>query len=182
MFLNTKLETSSKSIKVAFIGCGKFVSMFLAQYNQLQKIVIDTIVDINIDNAKNNCFKSGLKFETIEKINFVNSLEEAIDRDIEIFIEATGHTKNYNADVAAYAKKDSKIGEKLDGEGGFCTRRKLVTSKKSKQENILPFGLTDGAIVKRNIKKDESIKLSDVDLKLTDDIIKARQYQYDLIS
>tara|TARA_B110000971_G_scaffold40895_1_gene40110 strand:+ start:841 stop:1017 length:177 start_codon:yes stop_codon:yes gene_type:complete len=58
----------------------------------------------------------------------------------------------------------------------------LVTSKKSKQENILPLGLTDGAIVKRNIKKDESIKLSDVDLKLTDDIIKARQYQYDLIS
>ena len=96
--------------------------------------------------------------------------------------KATGHTKNYNADVAAYAKKDLKIGEKLDGEGGFCTRGKLVTSKKSKQENILPLGLTDGAIVKRNIKKDESIKLSDVDLKLTDDIIKARQYQYDLIS
>jgi len=38
MFLNTKLETSSKSIKVAFIGCGKFVSMFLAQYNQLKKL------------------------------------------------------------------------------------------------------------------------------------------------
>ena len=52
MFLNTKLQSREKQIKVAFIGCGKFVSMFLAQYNQLQKITIDTIVDINIDNAK----------------------------------------------------------------------------------------------------------------------------------
>ena len=49
MFLNTKLQSREKPIKVAFIGCGKFVSMFLAQYNQLQKITIDTIVDINKD-------------------------------------------------------------------------------------------------------------------------------------
>ena len=47
MFLNTKLQSREKPIKVAFIGCGKFVSMFLAQYNQLQKIIID----INIDNT-----------------------------------------------------------------------------------------------------------------------------------
>ena len=51
MFLNTKLQSREKPIKVAFIGCGKFVSMFLAQYNQLQKITIDTIIDINIDNT-----------------------------------------------------------------------------------------------------------------------------------
>ena len=57
MFLNTKLQSREKPIKVTFIGCGKFVSMFLAQYNQLQKITIDTIVDINIDNAKKNCLK-----------------------------------------------------------------------------------------------------------------------------
>ena len=430
MFLNTKLQFREKSIKVAFIGCGKFVSMFLAQYNQLQKITIDTIIDINIDNAKKNCLKSGLNIETINKINFITSLDEAIDRDVEVFIEATGnpivgtihaikiiknkrhiilvnveadvicgkyladlakennvicsmaygdqpslileqvewarlngflvvsagkgtkyhpefeystpdtvwgyygltkdhaeiesgmnakmfnsflcgdksaiemcavsnganlkcpsngltfppvgvydiakklipkekgglidyegqvevissidmnkitipndlrwgvyivikaqnqyvkncfkdygmatdvsgiysaiwrpyhyiglelaqsiysialdkratgHTKNYNADVAAYAKKDLNIGDKLDGEGGFCTRGKLVTSKKSKVGNILALGLTDGAIIKRKIKKDECIKLSDVNLKLPIEVIKARQYQYDLI-
>ena len=54
MFLHTKLQSREKPIKVAFIRCGKFVSMFLAQYNQLQKIIIDTIVDINIYNAKKN--------------------------------------------------------------------------------------------------------------------------------
>ena len=430
MYLNTKLEEYNGTISVAFIGCGKFISMFLAQYNQLKKIRIDTIIDLKIDQAKKNCLNSGLSKESINKINFVSSIDEAFDRDIEIFIEATGnpivgtihaikiikqkkhvilvnveadvtcgkylsdlakennvicsmaygdqpslimeqiewarlngfsvvcagkgtkyhpsfeystpdtvwghyglskkraevesgmnpkmfnsflcgdksaiemcavsnaadlkcpsngltfpplgvydiakklipkeegglidyegqvevissidldqknipndlrwgvyivikaqnqyvkncfkdygmvtdasgsysaiwrpyhyiglelaqsiysisldkkatgYTKNYNAEVASYAKKDLKVGERLDGEGGFCARGKLITSQKSKEEKILPLGLTDGAILKQNINKDESIKLEDVELNLPDDIVKARQYQYDLI-
>ena len=430
MYLNTKLENYSGSISIAFIGCGKFISMFLSQYNQLKKIRIDTIIDLNIEQAKKNCLNSGLTKETIDEINFVNSIDEALDRDIEIFIEATGNpivgtvhavkiikkkknlilvnveadvtcgkyladlakennvicsmaygdqpslimeqiewarlngfsvvcagkgTKyhpefeystpdtvwgyyvlskeraeiesgmnpkmfnsflcgdksaiemcavsnaanlkcpsngltfppvgvydiakklipkdkgglidyegqvevissidlnkkdipndlrwgvyivikaqnqyvkncfkdygmvtdvsgnysaiwrpyhyiglelaqsiysialdqkatgqivNYNADVAAYAKKDLKAGDRLDGEGGFCARGKLITSKKSKVEKILPLGLTDGAIVKKDINKDQSIRLNDVELNLPEDVVKARQYQYNLI-
>ncbi len=52
MFLHTKLESRINPIKIAFIGCGKFISMFLSQYNHLQKIEIDSIVDLNIDQAK----------------------------------------------------------------------------------------------------------------------------------
>ena len=52
MFLHTELENRKDPIKIAFIGCGKFVSMFLAQYNHLKKIEIDSIVDINVDQAK----------------------------------------------------------------------------------------------------------------------------------
>ena len=430
MYLHSKLQTRSEPIRVAFIGCGKFVSMFLAQYNQLEKIVIDTIIDINEDRAKKNCLNSGLTKDTISNINFVNSLDQALDRNIEIFIEATGNpiigtvhakkiidkkkhiilvnveaditcgkylsdlafknnvvcsmaygdqpslileqiewarlngfevtcagkgtkyhpsfeystpdtvwghygltkeraenesgmnpkmfnsflcgdksaiemcavsnaadlkcpengltfpaigvydiaktmipkseggvidydgqvevissidldkkdvphdlrwgvyivlkaqneyvkncfkdygmvtdpsgnysaiwrpyhyvglelaqsiysvaldnkatgfTKNYNADVAAIAKKDLKIGDKLDGEGGFCARGRLITSQKSKKENILPLGLSDNAIVKKNINKDELIKLSDVELNLPKEVIDAREYQYNLI-
>ena len=430
MYLNTKLESYSGSISIAFIGCGKFISMFLSQYNQLKKIRIDTIIDLNIEQAKKNCLNSGLSKETIGEINFVNSIDEALDRNIEIFIEATGNpivgtvhavkiikqkknlilvnveadvtcgkyladlakennvicsmaygdqpslimeqiewarlngfsvvcagkgTKyhpefeystpdtvwgyyglskeraeiesgmnpkmfnsflcgdksaiemcavsnaanlkcpsngltfppvgvydiakklipknegglidyegqvevissidlnkkdipndlrwgvyivikaqnqyvkncfkdygmvtdvsgnysaiwrpyhyiglelaqsiysialdqkatgqivNYNADVAAYAKKDLKAGDRLDGEGGFCARGKLITSKKSKDEKILSLGLTDGAIVKKDINKDQSIRLDDVELNLPEDVVKARQYQYDLI-
>ena len=430
MYLHSKLQTRSEPIRVAFIGCGKFVSMFLAQYNQLEKIVIDTIIDINEDQAKKNCLNSGLTKDTISNINFVNSLDQALDRNIEIFIEATGNpiigtvhakkiidkkkhiilvnveaditcgkylsdlafknnvvcsmaygdqpslileqiewarlngfevtcagkgtkyhpsfeystpdtvwghygltkeraenesgmnpkmfnsflcgdksaiemcavsnaadlkcpdngltfpaigvydiaktmipkseggvidcdgqvevissidldkkdvphdlrwgvyivlkaqneyvkncfkdygmvtdpsgnysaiwrpyhyvglelaqsiysvaldnkatgfTKNYNADVAAIAKKDLKIGDKLDGEGGFCARGRLITSQKSKKENILPLGLSDNAIVKKNINKDELIKLSDVELNLPNEVIDAREYQYNLI-
>ena len=52
MFLHTKLENRKEPIRIAFIGCGKFVSMFLAQYNHLDKIQIDSIVDLNIDRAR----------------------------------------------------------------------------------------------------------------------------------
>jgi predicted homoserine dehydrogenase-like protein len=429
MYLNTKLEGHSKDIRVAFIGCGKFVSMFLAQYNQLKKIKIDSIIDVKIDQAKDNCRKSGLNETTINEINFSNNLDSVLDRDIEIFIEATGNpivgtvhsakiiknkkhlilvnveadvtcgkylsdlakqnnvicsmaygdqpslileqvewarlngfsvvcagkgtkyhptfeystpdtvwghygltkeraeiesgmnpkmfnsflcgdksaiemcavsnaanlkcpnngltfppvgvyeiakklipksagglidyegqvevissidenkkdipndlrwgvyvvikaenqyvkncfkdygmvtdesgnysaiwrpyhyiglelaqsiysialdnkatgfTKHYNADVASYAKKDLKIGEKLDGEGGFCARGRLITSEKSKTEKILPLGLTDNAIVKRNISKDQVIKIEDVELSLPSEVIEARNYQYNL--
>ena len=91
MFLHTKLENRKDPIKICFIGCGKFVSMFLAQYNHLDKIQIDSIVDINVDQAKKNCLKSGLNEQTVDDINFSNSLDEVLDRDIEIFIEATGN-------------------------------------------------------------------------------------------
>jgi homoserine dehydrogenase len=430
MFLHTKLENRKEPIRVGFIGCGKFVSMFLAQYNNLEKIQIDSIVDINIDQAKKNCTNSGLNKDTVNKINFSTSLDEILDRNIEIFIEATGNpivgtvhatkiiknkrhvvlvnveaditcgkylsdlaknngvicsmaygdqpslileqiewarlngftvvcagkgtkyhptfeystpdtvwghygltkeraekesgmnpkmfnsflcgdksaiemcavsnaanlkcpsngltfppvgvydiakkmipnkdggliefdgqvevissidlekkdipndlrwgvyivikakneyvkncfkdygmvtdtsgnysaiwrpyhyiglelaqsiysialdnratgfTKNYNADVASYAKKDLKAGEKLDGEGGFCARGRLITAQKSKKENILPLGLTDNAVSKKDINKDEVIKLEDVELNLPKEVIEARDYQYNLI-
>ena len=430
MFLHTKLENRKEPIRIAFIGCGKFVSMFLAQYNHLDKIQIDSIVDLNIEQAKNNCSNSGLDETTISEINFSKSLDEILDRNIEIFIEATGNpivgtvhavkiiknkkhvilvnveaditcgkylsdiakengvicsmaygdqpsliieqiewarlngfsvvcagkgtkyhptfeystpdtvwghygltkeraekesgmnpkmfnsflcgdksaiemcavsnaanlkcpingltfppigvydiakklipkqegglidfdgqvevissidldkndipndlrwgvyivikakneyvkncfkdygmvtdssgnysaiwrpyhyiglelaqsiysialdnkatgfTKKYNADVASYAKKDLKIGDKLDGEGGFCARGKLITSQKSKDEKILPLGLTDNAILKKNINKDQVIRLDDVELNLPKEVIEARDYQYNLI-
>jgi predicted homoserine dehydrogenase-like protein len=430
MFLHTKLENRKEQIRIAFIGCGKFVSMFLAQYNHLDKIQIDSIVDLNIEQAKKNCSNSGLDETTISEINFSKSLDKILDRNIEIFIEATGNpivgtvhatniiknkkhvilvnveaditcgkylsdiakengvicsmaygdqpsliieqiewarlngffvvcagkgtkyhptfeystpdtvwghygltkeraekesgmnpkmfnsflcgdksaiemcavsnaanlkcpsngltfppigvydiakklipkqegglidfdgqvevissidlnkkdipndlrwgvyivikakneyvkncfkdygmvtdssgnysaiwrpyhyiglelaqsiysialdnratgfTKNYNADVASYAKKDLKIGDKLDGEGGFCARGKLITSQKSKDEKILPLGLTDNAILKKNINKDQVIRLDDVELNLPKEVIEARDYQYNLI-
>ena len=430
MFLHTKLENRKEPIRIAFIGCGKFVSMFLAQYNHLDKIQIDSIVDLNIEQAKRNCSNSGLDETTISEINFSKSLDEILDRNIEIFIEATGNpivgtvhavkiiknkkhvilvnveaditcgkylsdiakenevicsmaygdqpsliieqiewarlngfsvvcagkgtkyhptfeystpdtvwghygltkeraekesgmnpkmfnsflcgdksaiemcavsnaanlkcpsngltfppigvydiakklipkqegglidfdgqvevissidlnkndipndlrwgvyivikakneyvkncfkdygmvtdssgnysaiwrpyhyiglelaqsiysialdnratgfTKNYNADVASYAKKDLKVGDKLDGEGGFCARGKLITSQKSKDEKILPLGLTDNAILKKNINKDQVIRLDDVELNLPKEVIEARDYQYNLI-
>ena len=430
MFLHTKLENRKEPIRIAFIGCGKFVSMFLAQYNHLDKIQIDSIVDLNIDRAKKNCRNSGLNSSTVNEINFTNSLDNILDRNIEIFIEATGNpivgtvhavkiiknkkniilvnveaditcgkylsdlaiennvicsmaygdqpslileqiewarlngfsvvcagkgtkyhptyeystpdtvwghygltkeraeiesgmnpkmfnsflcgdksaiemcavsnaanlkcpengltfpaigvydiakkmipksdgglidfdgqvevissidfdkkdipndlrwgvyivikaqneyvkncfkdygmvtdtsgnysaiwrpyhyiglelaqsiysialdnratgfTKNYNADVASYAKKDLKKGDKLDGEGGFCARGRLVTSNKSKNKKILPLGLTDNAILKRDIYKDDIISLNDVELNLPEEVVKAREYQYNTI-
>ena len=430
MYLFSKLQDLKNPIRVAFIGCGKFVSMFLAQYNQLDKIIIDTIVELDTDRAKKNCAKSGLTKETIDKINFSNKLDSAFNREIEIFIEATGnpiigtmhaikiienkknvimvnveadvlcgkylsdlalknkvvcsmaygdqpslileqiewaklngfevvcagkgtkyhptfeystpdtvwghygltkeraenesgmnpkmfnsflcgdksaiemcavsnaadlkcpnngltfppigvydiakklipksegglidhsgqvevissidldkkdipndlrwgvyivikaqndyvkncfkdygmvtdssgcysaiwspyhyiglelaqsiysisldnkatgHTKNYNAEVASIAKKDLKVGEKLDGEGGYCARGRLISSSNSKKNKNLPLGLTDNAIMKKEVLKDEFISIDDVELNLQKEIIEAREYQFNLI-
>jgi len=108
MYLHSKLEDYKKNINIAFIGCGKFISMFLSQYNQLKKIKIDTIIDLDIERAKSNCIKSGLKKETVEKINFVNSLDNILNRNIEIFIEATGNpvAGTQHACKVIQAKKD----------------------------------------------------------------------------
>jgi len=91
MYLYSKLENLQKDIKIAFIGCGKFISMFLSQYNQLKKIKIDSIVEINIERAKQNCKNSGLSEQTIQNINFSKSLDDVLKRDVDIFIEATGN-------------------------------------------------------------------------------------------
>ena len=91
MYLHSKLKDYKKNINIAFIGCGKFISMFLSQYNQLKKINIDAIVDLDIEKAKSNCIKSGLAKEIIDNINFVNSIDSILDRNIEIVIEATGN-------------------------------------------------------------------------------------------
>ena len=83
MYLYSKLQSLNKDISICFIGCGKFISMFLSQYNQLQKIKITAIVDINIERAKSNCKNSGLSQKTIDSINFTNSLDEALKKDLE---------------------------------------------------------------------------------------------------
>ena len=60
MYLFSKLESFKKEINIAFIGCGKFVTMFLAQLNNLKNIKVNIIVDLDIPKAKDNCLKSGL--------------------------------------------------------------------------------------------------------------------------
>ncbi len=91
MYLHSKLKEFDGLIKVAFIGCGKFISMFLSQYNQLKKIKIDSIIDLDLKKAKSNCIKSGLNNDVIDKINFSDSLDKVLERNIDIFIEATGN-------------------------------------------------------------------------------------------
>ena len=95
--------------------------------------------------------------------------------------KATGYTKNFNAEVASIAKKDLKVGEKLDGEGGYCARGRLISSSNSKKNKNLPLGLTDNAIMKKEVLKDEFISIDDVELNLQKEIIEAREYQFNLI-
>ena len=95
--------------------------------------------------------------------------------------KSTGSTKFFNAEVIAVAKKDLNIGDILDGEGGFAARGKLISSRDSIGNKFLPLGLSDGATIKKEIKKDDFIKMKDVNINWNPEVLKAREYQINLI-
>lgn len=62
--------------------------------------------------------------------------------------------------TATFAKRDLKKGEILDGIGGDLVYGNI--EKISAAADLLPVGLSDGAVLKKSIKKDQPIKISDV--------------------
>jgi homoserine dehydrogenase len=95
--------------------------------------------------------------------------------------QATGYTKSYKADVAAVAKVNLYPGDILDGEGGYKVKGKLVNSLISHKKNILPLGLSDNIKVIKPILKNSFISFDDVENNLNNEIIKAREYQFQLL-
>lgn len=67
-------------------------------------------------------------------------------------------------DVAAYAKKPLKKGEKLDSIGGYCYYGLLDVFDKLESENYLPISLAANAVVTRDIPKGELIRFENVEL------------------
>jgi predicted homoserine dehydrogenase-like protein len=67
-------------------------------------------------------------------------------------------------EVISVAKKDLQGGDIIDCLGGFCVYGVLENAAVSHKENFLPIGLSLGCILKHQIKKDQVIKYSDVEL------------------
>ncbi len=65
-------------------------------------------------------------------------------------------------DVITAAKTDLKAGETLDGIGFYKTYGLCENSETVNAENLLPMGLSEGCILKNDIKKDDVIKYDDV--------------------
>jgi predicted homoserine dehydrogenase-like protein len=68
----------------------------------------------------------------------------------------------FQTNVYAYAKRDLKIGEKLDGLGGYACYGMIENCGKKGDES-LPICLANEVVLRRNISKDEKIYLSDID-------------------
>lgn len=77
--------------------------------------------------------------------------------------EPTGQTRVWRGDVVATAKRDLDVGEKLDGEGGFMVYGKLMPAEMSLEAEGLPIGLAHGLVLKREVKKDQSLSWHDVE-------------------
>lgn len=67
-------------------------------------------------------------------------------------------------DVVTIAKRDCAKGEALDGIGGYSSYGVCEDYDTARSENLLPIGLSEGCVLKRDIKKDEAISFDDVTL------------------
>jgi predicted homoserine dehydrogenase-like protein len=68
------------------------------------------------------------------------------------------------ADVLTIAKTDLKAGEKLDGIGGYHTFGAIDNYDVAVKGNLLPMSLSEGCVLKHDVKKDEVIGYDDVTL------------------
>jgi predicted homoserine dehydrogenase-like protein len=66
--------------------------------------------------------------------------------------------------VIAAAKRDLKAGETLDGIGGFMTYGLAENHHAIVVENLLPMGLAEGCVLKRDIRRDSVLSFGDVAL------------------
>lgn len=67
-------------------------------------------------------------------------------------------------EVATFAKTDQKAGKRLDGLGGYDYYGQCENAKQARMENLLPVGLAEGAVLKRDLAKDSIITFDDVEL------------------
>lgn len=66
-------------------------------------------------------------------------------------------------EVVAVAKEDMKPGDVIDRLGGYKTYGICDNAGEARKDNLLPMGLAEGCVVKKEIKKDDLITLDDVD-------------------
>jgi predicted homoserine dehydrogenase-like protein len=67
------------------------------------------------------------------------------------------------SEVVSVAKRDLKAGERLDGIGGYCTYGLIDSASAARAVSALPIGLSEGCIVRRDVKKDSVVSFDDVD-------------------
>ena len=67
-------------------------------------------------------------------------------------------------EVITAAKKDLKAGDTIDKLGGYMTYGLAENALTARKENLLPIGLSEGCIIKRDISKDAVITFDDVEI------------------
>ena len=67
-------------------------------------------------------------------------------------------------DVITVAMCNLRGGEQLDGIGGFTCYGMIENSDVCQTQNLLPMGLSEGCLLKRDVPKDQTITYDDVEL------------------
>ncbi|MEM6914706.1 MAG: SAF domain-containing protein, partial [Pseudomonadota bacterium] len=67
-------------------------------------------------------------------------------------------------EVVAIAKRDLKVGERLDGIGGFMAYGECENIDAARAEDLLPIGLSEGCVLIRDVACDTVLRRSDVQM------------------
>ncbi|RCW47357.1 putative homoserine dehydrogenase-like protein [Halanaerobium sp. MA284_MarDTE_T2] len=81
------------------------------------------------------------------------------------------------SETITVAKKDLKTGETLDGIGGFTVHGSIEKAETAREKNLLPLGLTHGAVMKTDVKKGDLLTYDDVEIKKDSIIYQLRMIQ-----
>jgi predicted homoserine dehydrogenase-like protein len=68
------------------------------------------------------------------------------------------------SEVITLAKKNLKAGYVIDGIGRYMVYGLIEQYGKAEQENLLPIGISEGCILKKDMEKDQPIRYNDVSL------------------
>jgi len=87
---------------------------------------------------------------------------------------------SFMTEVIASTKKEHKPGEKFDGIGGYSARGVVDRVDDARAENLVPIGLLQNAIAKRELPIDHLVTYDDVELDESATIFKLRKMQEEL--
>ena len=89
--------------------------------------------------------------------------------------EPTGSPSGWHADAVAVAKRQLRVGELLDGEGGFTVSGQLMPAARSLAETALPIGLAHRVRMVSGVAKGQLIRWQDVAADSTNPAVKLRK-------
>ncbi len=95
--------------------------------------------------------------------------------------ETCGRPIGQFAEVVSAAKKPLPAGTVLDGEGGYCVYELIEKAALAREENLLPVGLSQGAVVSRDIPEDGVVTYDDVELP-DSEVLELRRLQDAVVS
>jgi predicted homoserine dehydrogenase-like protein len=93
--------------------------------------------------------------------------------------EPTGTSREFRGDAVAVAKRDLKVGEMLDGEGGYMVWANAIPATKSLAMGGLPIGLAGNVRLKRPVAMNTIVTVDDVDLTRDLDVLELRRAMED---
>jgi predicted homoserine dehydrogenase-like protein len=97
--------------------------------------------------------------------------------DAVLFNIPTIDPKSKVADTFAVAKRDLKRGEKLDGIGGYMVYGLIDRAEIIREQNLLPIGLSEHAILTRNVDRDIPISYDMVDFPKDNMVLELRKQE-----